>query len=1346
MSRWSDTLRHLALVASVCLADGANAADLVTRHYRSVEGLPVSSATNTAIDADGFLWVATHDGLARFDGREFTVYDAARHPDMGGNRINSVFRDSRGQIYAQGASGEWLSVSSQGIRRVRPDPADPDARVTHVVADPLCITLRSGLYCADATGMTLRRRYDRALNIRIAVPDQSADWLVAADSRAWHCIGQACAPLQDLPPLPLADQDPSVQTRPFAGDLLLGLSIGLLRISADSAPKWIVYGGDAPITPVQMREEPDGSLLVGTNNGLHRYTAARWEPAWPGSTRNNTPAQSWRDPFGAFWHSAGTALFRERERVLETQGRINSVNFIDDGSVVVTTLRDGLYVAARPRVRLAGSDPALRAGNLYGLAHSPDGSLWMGSLGNGLYRLWPDGRLLNYGRADGLPGENIWGVAVAPDGSVYAAPYRPGLWRFDAETGRFTQLELPAPLAEGQIRALSFDAVGTLWVGGSGGAWQQVDGHWTQRWRAADGVAVHALAHAPDGSVWLGSTDGLWRQQTGATHPVAVHLLGGATVRGLYRARDGAIFAATEGRGLVRIAADDPDGARAVRLGRAEGLPSSSPHALIEDASGNLWVNSNQGIFRISRQGLADYLAGSDRVLSPLTLGLADGLTELEGNGGVQPAVAVDAEGVISFPSQRGVVRIDPAALPIRGVPLRAVIDGIDNDGAPVPLIDGALPRGVRALHLRYNAADLHAGADVRFRYRLRPSNTQWTEAATRREAAFALLGPGDYRFEVIAGNGDGVWAEEPTVLAFRVPPYWYETRAFSVFLVLLGLLAMGGVLRWRLARLRQRAQQLDHQVRLRTGELSEEKRRVELTLTELAQAHEQLARNHELIESANRRLAEQAARLEALDRFRSRLLADVSHELRTPLMLIKLPLSEVIERAHLGESDRQRLQLPLQQTERLAQLVEQLLGLVQAEAGQLPLHVRRLELVVWLRELVDSYAPIATQAAVRLQLHAGVAALPVYADSTHLATIVGNLLGNALKYAPAGSEISVHVDSLEATEKACIRVIDRGPGYPPELAATLFQRFVRAGDQPRAGREGLGIGLALARELVELHGGRIGTRLLPEVGTEFWVELPLGSAHILLTELALESDAPAPEFAAAPTTGGILLVEDHPELAAYLRERLSEHYPVHSVGDAEAALLHLQDTPARLLISDVVLPGMDGVELCRQVKAHAHTAATPVILMSAKASLGDRQHGLAAGAAAWLSKPFEIGQLLAEIQTFWPHAPALPAASDAAPDADPLLVLASENLADAGFGVNEWSERAHLSERQLRRRVTELTGQAPVAWLRHQRLQRVRRLVSEGRCRTLAEAGLASGFDNPSYLYRLYRAQFGAN
>lgn len=1327
---------------------------MVVRHLSSTEGLPVASASAARIDADGFLWVATHDGLARFDGREFTVYDAASNPDMSGNRINSLHADPARRVYALSSRGELLAVQSSGITRIRPDAADPESPVHFVDPSSLCLTLNRGWFCPDGQGrFSLRKQF--------ASPGQVALALSAGDDALWQVVNREGVYLDNANGHRLVYADPDLVLRPSlaeaplavatdAGELLLATDPDLLRVTAD--------GGDPVTTPdgnriiaVQMRADPKAGIWVGTNLGLYRV-----DPGVSTAVRVGPPSlagsRSWIAPDGALWRSNDGDLYRDEVAQLRSRGEVRDLLFDSAGSVWVSTLRDGLYALYPARVDLLNVDNSKVSDNTYAVSEAGDGSMWLGSLGGGLQRVAPDGTVRTYGLESGLPGLNPWVVAVAPDQSIYAATFAPGLYRKAADSERFQPVALPPQLQEQQILALSFGPDDRLWVGGGAGAWRQ-DGEQWQRIGPEDRVVrVNAILHGPDGSVHLASHQGLWRIDAGGVHAVAGALLAGVPVRGLFRASDGTLWGCTEGRGLVRIDADDATGSRARFIGRAAGLPSNSPHAVVEDARGNLWVNSNQGIFRLTRTGLTEFLEGRSRFLSPLTLGLADGLTELEGNGGVQPAAAVDSAGRIWFPSQRGVVRIDPGKLPLRRSAPRAVIDGMDSQGSPVRLDQQRLPIGVRSVQVRYNAADLHAGAEVRFRYRLHPVDREWTDAGTRRVAAFAALAPNHYRLEVVAGNSDGFWSPDPVVLEFTVPAYWHETREFRWLLGLGCLLLMAGLAQWRLSRLRQRAKDLDAQVRLRTQELSAEKERVEATLVELAQVHGDLAVTHGEIEVRNRKLAEQTARLQALDRFRTRLLADVSHELRTPLMLIKLPLRELVEGPRsLPSTDRQRLQLPLQQTERLSHLVEQLVGLVQAESGQLRLKARRIDLVAWAQSVIAGFAPIAEQHQVQVALHSEIGSLPVYADADHLTTILGNLVDNALKYAPSCTAVRVSIDINAQGDSVRIGVADRGPGYPPELADSLFDRFVRAEGPPRAGREGLGIGLALARELTELHGGSIGTSVDAAEGTVFWLDLPLGSAHIALDEVVLEF----PDEGGLPLTvqendGGILLVEDHPELAAYLSERLAELFAVRTVATAELAMVEMHRGDVRLLVSDVKLPGMDGVELCRTLKAMPEFFALPVILISAKSTLLDRDAGVAAGAVSWITKPFELSELIAEIRRHWPQKQGAVTARQNAPvDAnppldDPILQIVRQRMADPAFGVAEWSDAAHLSDRQLRRRVSELTGMSPIVWLRVQRLSSVRELISSGSCQTLAEAGRQCGFDNPSYLYRLYRAQFG--
>ena len=1365
-------LRCAIVVALALLPAGAGVASdarsaapeprWVSHHYGSVHGLPVGSASSARVDTDGFLWLATHDGLARFDGQRFDVHDSMRFPAMSGNRVQSIHKDADGRLFAHTAHGDWLSIRSGRIERA-PMGGDDTRAVLHVDPASLCLTTRQALHCPDGEG---------GFPQRIVLPQvASGGWaLPGHNNSVWFRGHDGTIWLHRGAQWDLLWHEPNPSSHGVAVNPALVSSDGTLWVSSPQGhllritPNGeVTHWRDAehPQRVIQIREDRRGQLWIGAMEGL--YLVLDDQPRRVSLGLDDDGADgfiSWQSPDGALWLRTGSRLWRLAEGapldlrgdmpVLISGGQILDLLFEADGTIWVMTLRDGIHRINRARVELLDARAGLGDGNVYGVSRDRDGTLWLGTLGDGLKSIAPDGTVRRHGREDGLPGENPWLVATAPDGGVYAGTYAPGLWYRAPGSARFVPVVLPDALLGEQVLAIAFDSTHHLWIGTTAGAWRRNAQNWDRQWPDVHRrVRVNALAFSPAGGVWFGGSEGVWLQPGDrAGHAVAEGLLANTSVRDLFRASDGALWVSTDGRGLVRVAGDDPRGVNAIRLGRAQGLPSNSPHTVREDANGHFWVNSNQGIFRIARNNLATHLANPSQRLSPLVLGLADGLTELEGNGGVQPAADFDAEGRLWFPSQRGVVRFDPLAMPLREHPPRAVIDALESDGGALDLDpDGRLPIGARSLLIRYGAADLHAGAQVRFRYRLLPQDQGWTDATNGRTAGYARLTPGDYRFELLAGNSDGVWATTPVSLDFHVPPRWYETGTFRWMLALTGVLLVAGAMRWRVHSLRQRAAALNREVSQRTGELLTEKARVESALSDLSQAHTELAQTHAQIEDRNQQLAEQARRLEAMDRFRTRVLADVSHELRTPVMLVSLPLRELqAQSSTLGDTERRRLQLSLTQLDRLGGLVEQLVGLVQAESGQLQPRLRRLDLRALLQDIVAGYQPSAARSGATLTLQAPDDAVPLFADRDQLMTIFGNLTDNAIKYAPIGGHVLLRL--VHDVDLACVDVQDNGPGFDPAVTAHLFERFYRVDGPPRHGREGLGIGLALARELVELHGGRISASSVPGAGATFRVELPLGAAHIAIDELAIDDRAGETQVNIAPTQprgeGRVLLVEDHPDLAAYLAERIGDYLPVTWVDSAERAFdLLAGDHDIQLLISDVVLPGASGLALCREVRQGDRPI--PVVLISAKAADGDRVAGLAAGASTYLAKPFSFEELLDAIARAWPSAgPRLspgPAASDSV---DPLLAVGLDGMADPEFSVATWAGRVHLSERQLRRRVHELTGQSPQTWLREQRLLRVRHLLRSGACKTLAEAGERCGLDNPSYLYRSYRARFG--
>lgn len=1339
----------LALTMAMAFAEQAHASgEFVVRHYRSADGLPVGTVAGSRVDRYGFLWLATHDGLTRFDGREFRIYDAINYPQVGNNRIVKIYRGRTLRTYALTIDGRLLRLEAGNVRRIAFGPEAGDSVVRAVHESPLCVTVRRGLFCEDDRDEFVPwSRFADDLDVAAALPAKQGDtWLLVRDqgivlqTGAERRVLFGDAQMADAPGiLPLA----TVQEN---GNLVVVLTHGLLRVTPDGQARWLLKSGEDPISVVQLRHDQDGSLWVGTDRGIFRADQHAIQLVTGlGNDLDPVPMGSWRAPDGALWENMGGRLLRGGTVVLESSGTIQDVSFEADGSAWVSTLRDGLYALSPPRVDALGLEDGLVTDNIYSVARDSAGTMWLGGLNGSVQAVAENGGIRHYGQESGLPGLNTWVVAVAPDDTVYTATYNPGLFRMEAGGERFERVPLPGHLQQARVLAVSFDPAGRMWLGTTAGAWRREGTSWLKHWPDEGGAKVHAILHDSVHDRWLGTGNGVWRDRGGTVEPVASDVFGGAVVRHLFQARGGTIWASTEGRGLVRLDASRADDLGAVRLGRSEGLPSDNPHAVLEDRDGNLWVNSNQGIFRISRANLRDWLSGTASALTPLSLGFSDGITELEGNGGVQPGAARDTGGRFWFPNQRGVIRMHPDAFPRGSTAPAPVIDRLEAGGAVLPMEIDRLPAGLRSISIRYAASDLRSGAAVRFRYRLIPGDERWIDVGGQRTVSLTSLTPGHYRFELIAANDDGTWSTVPATLAFTIPARWYETAYAKLALLagLLGLVLLGAHLRLREAR--RHARKLSLEVEARTHDLGAEKRHVESTLVELSQSHR-------VIERKNLRLAEQASRLEEINDFRTRLFADIGHELRTPLMLASMPIREMREKGRrLSAADRERLGLSLSQMDRLTHLVQQMLCLVQAEAGQIELSITSFDLCELVEEVAHGFSVLGDQSSVRYVVRAEAVPLQVFADRARISTVLGSLLDNASKYAPPGSEVEVRIDVDGVNETMRVAISDSGPGFPPAHAGKLFQRFFSSDPEPPAARRGLGIGLATARELVELHGGRIGASSDPGNGACFWFTLPLGSAHASLDEVALHpprARTPLPPLPGKPLAARkLLIVEDHHELANYLGRRLEEYCPVQVATSSEQALVWVEREAFGMVLADVVLPGISGLELCKRIKSHPRLSNLPVLLISAR---GDLQHGSQCrdlGADAYLAKPFNFETLLETISLVWPDASLYFRQGEKivpGETAAPVLMPALDGLADPDFNIREWARRAYLSERQLRRRVTDLTGQSPVAWLREQRLLRVRKLIGDGSCGTLMEAGARVGLDNPGYLYRIYRARFG--
>jgi signal transduction histidine kinase/DNA-binding response OmpR family regulator len=505
--------------------------------------------------------------------------------------------------------------------------------------------------------------------------------------------------------------------------------------------------------------------------------------------------------------------------------------------------------------------------------------------------------------------------------------------------------------------------------------------------------------------------------------------------------------------------------------------------------------------------------------------------------------------------------------------------------------------------------------------------------------------------------------------------------------------------------------------------------------------------------------------KLTGVDRLKSQFFANISHELRTPLTLIQGPVDDLLATA-TDPGVRERLSLIRRNAEKLLKLIDQLLHFTRVESGNARLEVARQEIVAILRRACDAFASRAERKGIRFRFTSTSAEIHGWLDAEKLEHIVENLVSNAIKFTASGGQVNI----LATVEQAELTVVveDTGSGIEAQHLPHVFERFYRADKTHKV--EGTGIGLSLTKELVELHRGRIKIDSEPGIGTTVTVTIPLeGYLKSEMVEALVREDAattrPTTDVPISPPVSGqpgdrptVLVVEDNDDARAFIGSILNGNYDVHLAASGKEALGIAQHFVPDVVISDVMMPGMDGYELCRELKTNESTSHVPVILLTALADGGDRIEGLEHGADEYLTKPFDgqelqmrIRNLLRQREEIRKHyrrlvtlAPS-PEQRLSMEDAFLQKVNASvlAHLADEQYGIEVLAQDVALSRTQVYRKLKALTDLAPVEYIRRLRLQRDKELL-ERHAGTVGEIAYQAGFSNASWFAKCYREEFG--
>ena len=1371
---------------------------LMVDRWTTEDGLPINHIRGLDVSPAGFVWMATLDGLVRFDGQHFRSFRRSELPELPSNRFLNVVVGDDEQPWASSEEGALVHLAAGRVqvweggegkdghwqlwRTGGRSWAGRDGRLYRIGAGgPVEVP---GL--PVGTTVLSLAEVDGTLWVGL---DRGGVWRVPEDGPASLVPGSAS--LEDVRDL---EADP-------AGGAWIAAKDGLWRADARGLRADTPARGEGPACAISLTDR----LWVRDPRGWWS-----WEPgqqAWieiptraPSSRATAIGALTPQDRQGPVvreegsadlpgascdldtsevldgqvWRAVGSDLFRGASGALHLGGWGAAIRAGPDGAVWVGTNAAGLYRLRAPSVEIVG-DPHL---NLQSVLLASDGTYWARIWGGPLIHLGADGAPLGLPDTVARRAEGGVGLGQGPDGRVWissgdAVCVVAGEGCDDGDPAR------PPESFNGQ--RVTRD--GRVWIGFLDGlhVGEAVLGAW--RWRSvpllARGgeVGLMALVEAPDGAIWVGTRgDGVLRvTPEGVRQWARGDGLSSDTVRGIWPGPDGAAWVGTEDAGLCRVG---PERGAVVCLGMADGLFDDAIHTVSADAFGRLWMSSNRGIFWVELAQLEDFAAG--RRASVVSLGLveADGMALREANGGFMPAVGLDARGRLYYPTQGGLARVDPASVRAPSPPA-VFLDELFAAGEPVLFARSApitLAPDQRELVARWTAPASAWTEQVRFRHRLVGMDAEWSAPTPAREARWTNLPPGALRLEVQAALG-GDWGPPATLSMVRQPAF-VETTTFHLSLVAGGLALGGLLLVWLSARNSRRRAELEAVVASRTAALADTNRdlaahaeRLAVSAqTEAAQAL-LLREQADVLEQQNRELAAASARLAEVDALRTRLIADLSHELRTPLTLIAGPLADLAaSRVLLADPERHTLDVVLRNAQRMEHLVEQLLDITRLESGKIPLRVRHRDLGAFLRELAGRFEPECRRKRLALELDLAPAPADLFFDGEILEKVVSNLLTNAVKFTPPGGVIRLALRRAAEDESAVrVEVCDTGEGVSDALRERLFDRFVQ-GERGDARRfEGVGIGLALARDLVNLHGGEIGVESAPGQGSRFWFTLPCGVDHLAPEDVAQPSglapppapevDAPPPAEEPASPRPEVLVVEDHQDMRDFLVAHLRKRFQVRAAASGPEALELARAAPPAAIVSDVMMPGMDGLELCRRLDADPALREIPVLLASAKASEDDRVRGLEV-ADDYMTKPLRMRELLVRVQKLVDGATGR-AAADAegvgpAPSAAPVDGLSAadlalrarieatiaRNLADADFGVEQLARALAFSRRQLLREVQRVTGQSPSDLLRALRMEEGHRLLVEGKVSTVGEAAAQVGLSLP-YFSRTYTAWY---
>ncbi len=1357
MKCFKDLLTLIILFTVICNAN-ANISDIKFRRLETTDGLSNSQVNYVFKDSKGFMWFGTASGLDRYDGFRFKTFYTQQNnkTSLLDNNVDNINEDAEGKL--------WIH-SSRG----------------YCVFDP-----KTETFDRDMNKVLKLYGIQGNININNIYIDKAKNLWVTIYGRGCFFVNHSTGKVFLFKYGKKKGMMPSgtiTSVSEYGKSLLFMYDNGsIVSLNGyEQRLQWINKFINR-ITNKQrgyfLFTDKKSDYFISTDGNFYAYMqkTKRWYLSLSDMLRGFDivpPADNImvknikQDAHGNLWIATdhkGVIVVNLESKELQSfyydKNNVNSIPdntqqsiFIDNNSTVwIGTYKNGVayYSDLLKKFQL------IPIGDITSMTQDQDGIIWCGSNDNGIMSYNPiSGVIKHYGRNENkLQSDVVVCCKAARDGSVWFGTYNGGMTRYKA--GVFTPYMCSGKsdgLANKSVWALEEDTKGNIWIGTLGSGLQCLNlktGIFKTYNKQNSGLPsdyLSSLCFDKKGNLVIGHSvnysimDLQSHKIQNYSSTRSKEEFSSGFVNQIYVDDRGLIWNGTSSGMNVY----DPVTDQLTILDMNAGLSGSEICSVTEDKAKEIWLSTDKGVSNIKVYKDKDNHKWRFTVYS---FNEIDGLQTRQFN---QRSILLARNGDIYIGGQDGINVVSPKVLGLGRIKAKTIFCGLiifDHPVAVGETFNGhvilkeslnesnklELNSDEKAFTIQLASNNCTTPENTKFLYKLEGFNDKWMETApSQAGVSFTNLSSGHYKLLVKVINGDGYVNKEISTLDITInPPMYASIWAFIIYTVLLFLVI------WYVRR-----------IRIRKNENEEKLKRI----------RQEAEKKHEI------------------DDMKLRFFTNVSHELRTPLTLIISPIISMIK-DEKDENKRNKLMMIHRNSERLLTLVNQLLDFRKSDMNKMQLNLLTGDIVNYIKNICNSFLMLAEKK-ITLSFNTAIPSLRMSFDDDKISKILNNLLSNAFKFTPEGGNVSVDLDvkSVQTMDDKQenileIKVIDNGVGINDEDKKHIFDRFYQVEGNHESPYGGSGVGLNLVKDFVELHGGNVHAEDNPAGGSIFIVkipirhdtnlkelsnELPMISINSNMENKEMFSDTDNTESEVKEKEYEVLIVDDSDDFLEFMDEELNKFYNVRLARDGKQALAEVEKHKPDIILSDVMMPEMNGNELCKALKGNPETKDIPFVMLTARLAEEHKMEGLENGADDYITKPFNLDLLNLRISNLikWhnnqgeqkgflqPHIKEVHITS-----LDEQLIqratdYVEQNLSDSDLSVEQMSGALNMSRVHLYKKMLSLTGNTPSEFIRIIRLRHAEQLLKKSQL-SISEISYQVGFNNPRYFSKYFKEMYG--